>query len=242
MAFLRRAPAKRPQPGKFIVIDGTDGSGKATQTGLLINSLKEAGYNVAMMDFPQYDTKSAGPLEKYLTGKYGEVNPQAASIMYAVDRFDASFKIRKLLDEGVIIIANRYVTSNAGHQGGKIPNKAERIKFFRWLDQLEYGIFNIPKPNLTIILHLPAEVTQRLVMERSVRDNRPLDIHETDTAHIQAAERVYLEIAKLFPNTKLVECMNGNKLMTPQHVHGKVWELVRRIALKNLTPVRVAGR
>jgi len=242
MAFLRRSAPPKPRPGKFIVIDGTDGSGKATQTDLLINTMKEAGYNVAMMDFPQYDTKSAGPLEKYLSGKYGQVNPQAASLFYAVDRFDASFKIRKLLAEGVIIVANRYITSNAGHQGGKIPNKTDRIKFFKWLDQIEYGIFNIPKPNLTIILHLPAEVTQRLVRERSVRDNRPLDIHETDTAHIEAAERVYLEIAKLFPNTKLVECMDGDKLMTPQQVHGKVWELVRRIALKNTSPVHSASR
>lgn len=226
------------QRGRFIVIDGTDGSGKATQAQLLIEELKLGGYAVEMADFPQYGQKSAGLVEDYLNGKYGQLSPQAASIFYAVDRFDASFKIRQWLGEGKIVVANRYVTANAGHQGGKITDDVDRMKFFRWLDNLEYGIFNIPKPDLNIILHVPAETAQQLVDKKSAdvrayANGKKRDLHEADLQHLKNAEKVYMEIAKLFPNTKLVECTSAGELLSPQEVHNKVWELVRRIALKD---------
>ncbi|MEK7097993.1 MAG: thymidylate kinase, partial [Patescibacteria group bacterium] len=132
--------------GKFIVIDGTDGSGKTTQLGLLAERLKNLGHLVEIADFPQYNTKSAGLVEEYLSGKYGsadEVGPYRASIFYACDRYDASFKIRKWLEEGKIVISNRYVTANMGHQGGKIDGEKERKEYFDWLYNLEYETFSI---------------------------------------------------------------------------------------------------
>jgi len=234
----KKAP---PKKGKFIVIDGTDGSGKATQTSLLVEELKTAGYQVEMTDFPQYGTKSAGLIEEYLNGKYGQVGPEAASIFYAIDRFDASFKIRDWLNEGRIVISNRYVTANAGHQGGKIKDDYDRLKFFKWLDNLEYNIFGIPKPDLNIILHMPAEMAQNLVDKKSAADRKYVngkkrDLHEADLNHLKNAEKVYMEISKLFPNTKLVECTEKGRLLSPEDVHNKVWELVRRIALKDIKP------
>lgn len=242
MVLLKLGKSKKKnQAGKFIVIDGTDGSGKATQTHLLVEELKVSGYKVEMTDFPQYGTKSAGLIEEYLNGKYGQVGPEAASIFYAIDRFDASFKIRQWLQEGRIVISNRYVTANAGHQGGKIADNLDRLKFFRWLDNLEYNIFGIPKPDLNIILHVPAEMAQKLVDKKSAGDRKYVngkkrDLHEADLKHLKNAEKVYLEIARLFPNTKLVECVSHGKLLTPAEVNNKVWELVRRIALKDLKP------
>lgn len=240
MAILKFGKSKKSeiQKGRFIVIDGTDGSGKATQTQLLVDTLKAEGSGVEMADFPQYGQKSAGMVEDYLNGKYGQLKPEAASIFYAVDRFDASFKIRQWLEDGKIVVANRYVTANAGHQGGKISDHIDRMKFFRWLDNLEYGIFNIPKPDLNIILHMPAEVAQQLVdrksaLSREYAHGKKRDLHEADLQHLKNAEQVYMEIAKLFPNTKLVECTAGDRLLSPQEVHNKVWELARRIALKN---------
>jgi dTMP kinase len=115
------------------------------------------------------------------------------------------------------------------------------MKFFRWLDNLEYNIFGIPKPDLNVILHMPAEMAQKLVDKKSV-DNRKYvngkkrDLHEADLEHLKNAEKVYMEISKLFPNTKLVECVSQGKLLSPAEVHNKVWELVRRIALKDLRP------
>ena len=238
LSFGKSNKQSEPQKGRFIVIDGTDGSGKATQTQLLIEELKLGGHKVEMADFPQYGQKSAGLVEDYLNGKYGQVSPQAASIFYAVDRFDASFKIKQWLEEGKIVVANRYVTANAGHQGGKIADDIDRMKFFRWLDNLEYTIFNIPKPDLNIILHMTAEMAQKLVDKKSsdVRkyaNGKKRDLHEADLLHLQNAEKVYMEISKLFPNTKLVECVSGGQLLTPPEVSNKVWELVRRIALKD---------
>ena len=204
----------------------------------LVDDLKLGGFDVEMADFPQYGQKSAGMVEDYLNGKYGQLKPEAASIFYAVDRFDASFKIRQWLEEGKVVVANRYVTANAGHQGGKIADDIDRAKFFRWLDNLEYGIFNIPKPDLNIILHVPAAMAQKLVDKKSAdvrkyANGKKRDLHEADLQHLKNAEKVYLEIAKLFPNTKLVECVQGGQLLDPQSVHNKVWELVRRIALKD---------
>jgi len=245
MALLKFGAAKKAehQEGKFIVIDGTDGSGKGTQTQLLIEELRTNGYDVETTDFPQYGQKSAGLVEEYLNGKYGQVNPRAASIFYAVDRFDAGFKIRQWLGEGKIIISNRYVTANAGHQGGKIADDDERLKYFRWLNDLEYNVFGIPKPDLNLILHVPAETAQLLVdkksaAERKYAGGKKRDLHEADLNHLKNAEKVFLEIAKLFPNTKLVECAPDGNLMSPQEVHNKIWELVRRIALKNIKPTK----
>jgi dTMP kinase len=109
--------------GVFIVIDGTDGAGKKTQTDILCEKLKAYGFAVEIADFPQYGHKSAGLVEEYLNGRYGTaeaVGPYAASIFYACDRYDASFKIRKWLAEGKVVVSNRYVAANMGHQGGKI--------------------------------------------------------------------------------------------------------------------------
>src|ERR1700690_874149 len=203
MSLLKFGKSKnkdqRPK-GRFIVIDGTDGSGKATQTQLLVDELKLNNYPVEMTDFPQYGTKSAGLIEEYLNGKYGQVGPEAASIFYAIDRFDASFKIRQWLDSGKIVVSNRYVTANAGHQGGKIADSIDRLKFFRWLDNLEYNIFNIPKPDLNIILHMPAEMAQKLVDKKSsdmrkYANGKKRDLHEADIKHLKNAEKVYLQIA-----------------------------------------------
>lgn len=233
---------KHVKRGRFVVIDGNDGSGKATQTNLLVEELKVAGYEVEIADFPQYGTKSAGLVEEYLIAqKYGQVNPYASSIFYAVDRFDASFKIRKWLTEGKVVVSNRYVTANAGHQGGKIDDEQERIKFFKWLDNLEYNIFGIPKPDLNIILHMPAEVARELIGRKSAESRKQLngqkyDMHEQDLNHLKRAENVFAQITKLFPNTKLVECVKGGQLLSPAEVHNKVWELVRRIALKDFSP------
>ncbi len=237
MQFGARAKAQKNR-GKFIVIDGTDGSGKGTQTALLVETLKREGYKVEMADFPQYGTKSAGPIEEYLNGKYGKLDPYVASMFFAIDRFDASFKIRKWLDEGSIVVSNRYVTANAGHQGGNIESTAERIKYFKWLDDLEYNIFKIPKPDLNLILHVPAKIAQKLVDKKPAEvrkyaegKNKKRDMLESDLKHLQRAEIVFMQITELFPNTKLVECVEDSTLLTPDQVHSKIWTLVRRLVL-----------
>ena len=192
--------------GKFIVVDGTDGSGKATQTKLLVKKLLDEGYSVKTIEFPQYATKSAGMVENYLLlGKYGtaeDVGPYKASIFYACDRYDASFKMRKWLEEGNIVIADRYVGSNMAHQGGKIKDVEERKKYFNWNYNLEFKIFEIPKPDINFILHVKAEISQKLAKKRKTSDKR--DIHEKNINHLRDAEKTYLELASTYKEFELM--------------------------------------
>ncbi|MFA4999876.1 MAG: thymidylate kinase [Patescibacteria group bacterium] len=222
--------------GKFIVIDGTDGSGKTTQLELLKNRLEAAGRIVAIADFPQYNTKSAGLVEEYLSGKYGsaeEVGPYKASIFYAADRYDASFKIRTWLAEGKIVLANRYTSANMGHQGAKITDPAERKKFFQWLYELEYKIFEIPEADLSLILRVEAEISQELAKQRVREDwnGKTKDIHEEDFNHLKKAEAVYCEIATDFPNFKLINCTRDNKIMSREEISELVWNVVSGLDL-----------
>lgn len=226
---------KQRKRGKFIVIDGTDGSGKATQTELLIKRLKKAGYKVEMADFPQYGQKSAALVEEYLNGKYGsaeEVGPYRGSIFYACDRYAASFRIRKWLEQGKIIVANRYVTANMGHQGGKIKDSKKRKKYFKWLYDLEYNVFSIPKPDINLILHVDAFIAQKLVGHKEKRNyikKGKRDIHEKDLKHLRDAEKVYLEIAKSFPKFKLIECTEGGSIMSIEKIGDLVWNSIKKI-------------
>lgn len=221
--------------GKFIVIDGTDGSGKATQLKILRERLSAEGFNVEVADFPQYGKKSAGPVEEYLNGKYGTVDnvgPYKASMFYAIDRYDASFKIREWLEEDKIVISNRYVTANMGHQGGKIDNDKERSEYFKWLYKLEYEDFEIPKPDLNIILHVKAEIAQKLVDKKGHRDyvgGIKRDIHEADLNHLKNAEQTYLNIAKIFNDISLIECTENNNIMTKEKIAEMVWKKVLKI-------------
>ena len=222
--------------GKFIVIDGTDGSGKATQTKLIAARIRKSGRQVKIFDFPQYGKKSAGPLEEYLNGKYGsakDVGPYRGSILYACDRYDASFKIRNFLKEGKIVISNRYVTANMGHQGGKIKSKDARKKYFKWLYELEYNIFGIPKPDLNIILHVDAAIAQKLVDGKGERQyiesKKKRDLHEDDIKHLHDAEKVYLEIAKSFSGFKLIECVKAGKIMTRKEINDLIWRKIKNV-------------
>jgi dTMP kinase len=209
--------------GKLIVIEGTDGSGKATQTELLANRLRQQGRLVEVVDFPQYDNFSAAFVAKYLQGEYGtadEVGPYRASIFFALDRYDKSFEIRRWLEEGKMVIANRYVSANMGHQAGKIRNPKKRAEFLAWLANLEYKIFAIPKPALTIFLYVPPAVGQRLVdkkVRRAYTKGKKRDIHEADFKHLQNASRAYLEVAKKY-RWRVINGTDSQEQLLPREV------------------------
>ncbi len=220
--------------GKFIVIDGTDGSGKATQVKILAEQLKKSGYKIVIVDFPQYNQKSAGMVEEYLSGKYGSVenvNPYQASVFYAVDRFDASFKIGQQLAEGKIVLSNRYVSANMGHQGSKFTSKIKRKRYFKWLYDFEYNLFKIPKPDLSLILHVEPEISQKLCTKRNKKEwiGKKRDIHEENLNHLKKAEKVYLEIADTFPCFKLIKCTENNSILSKKEISEKILKEVKKI-------------
>jgi len=217
--------------GKFIVIDGTDGSGKTVQANRLIERLRGLGREAQLLDFPRYTKPSAYFVERYLRGDYGGVNdvgPKAASLFFALDRFDASADIRAALERGAIIISNRYVSANKGHQTGKISDPNEQAAFVAWLNDVEYDWLKIPKPDLTLLLHVPAEIGFEL--SRS-RDGEKTDIHQKDIEHLRAAERAYLRLPEIdkVENWQAIECTTDGKLLPIDEIHELVWQKVETL-------------
>lgn len=222
--------------GVFIVLEGTDGSGKTEQFKRLIKRLESNEYKVKTVDFPQYGKLSAYFVEQYLQGKYGswkQVGPYKACLFYALDRFAVAEKIKKWLDQGYVVLSNRYVGSNLGHQGVKIKAKKARETFFQWVNDLEYNILSIPKPDINIFLHMPAKIAYDLIAQKGVREylgSKKRDIHEQDITHLQTAEKVYKEIVKLFSKDfKTIECVSNNKLLSIDEIAQKVWKIVSRL-------------
>lgn len=220
--------------GKLVVIDGTDGSGKGTHSGMLIERLTREGRSVELADFPRYGNPSAYFVEKYLRGEYGsadDVGPYRASEFYALDRYDASFGMRKSLSEGMVIISNRYVSSNMGHQAGKIPDPVEREQFLTWLKELEYGKFQMPVPDANILLYVPPEVGQQLVAQKSARaytQGKTHDIHEADIAHLRNASEAYLEVAAR-EGWKVINCMmvDNTTLRSKEEIHEEIYAYLK---------------
>ncbi|OGZ08109.1 MAG: hypothetical protein A2942_03450 [Candidatus Lloydbacteria bacterium RIFCSPLOWO2_01_FULL_50_20] len=217
--------------GKLIVIDGTDGSGKGTQSALLIERLSREGKEAKLADFPQYGQSSAFFVEKYLRGEYGtleSVDAYKASLFYALDRYDASFHMRKWLDLGTIIVSNRYVSSNMGHQAGKIADPKEREKFLAWLKDLEYGMLAIPRPDVNILLFMPPEVGQSLVDkkgDRAYTQGKKRDLHEGDIEHLRHASKAYREVA-LREGWRIINCVkeDGATPRAIEAIHEEVYE------------------
>ncbi|MBU1039384.1 dTMP kinase [Patescibacteria group bacterium] len=219
--------------GLFIVIEGTDGSGKTLQTALLSKALRKQGKKVQVISFPRYGQPSAKLVEQYLNGYFGQswqVSPYQASLFYAVDRFAATKQIRNWLKQGRIVIANRYVFSNAAHQGGKIVNIKERKKYWQWLIDLEYNLLNIPEPDITFLLHVSAKLAQQLVDKKTkrsyIKSGKKRDIHENDLNHLQAAEKAYLELVKLY-KLKVIKCQEGGKLLEPQKINNNLQKIIK---------------
>ncbi len=219
--------------GKLVVIDGTDGSGKATHAGMLIERLAREGRNASLADFPRYKNPSAYFVERYLRGEYGPletIGAKKASLFYALDRYDASFDMRKSLQEGAIIVSNRYVSSNMGHQAGKIDDPTERAECIEWLKELEYGIFELPRPDANVLLYVPPEVGQMLVDKKAAREytqGKKRDIHEADLSHLQKASGAYLEVATR-EGWKVINCMADSQTLRPKEViHEEIYAYLK---------------
>lgn len=224
---------------RLIVVEGIDGSGKKTQTELLLHRLQNEGHDVEMFSFPRYGEPSSFFVEKYLRGEYGQVkdiSPRKASLFYALDRFDWSAYLKKQLSNGKIILLDRYLVSNLAHQGSKIKNENERRDFFNWVYNLEYGLLGLPRPGMTIVLHVPSEVAYELIGKKEDRAHlkgKKRDIHEGDAEHLRKSEEVYLELAKLYPDDfRLVRCAPGGAikfLRSKEDIHEEIWNVVRGI-------------
>lgn len=220
--------------GLFVVIDGSDGSGKGTQHALLVQRLQQEGLAFEQCDFPQYGQPSAYFVEQYLNGAYGgldDVPALQASVFYAVDRFAASFDIRKALSAGKIVIANRFTASNLAHQGAKLADAEARAKLYQTIEQFEHETMGIPKPGLNIILSVPATRGQQNVDQKAARSytTKKRDIHEADVDFLRRSVEVYDELCQLFPEQFVrIDCMKDKATMLPvETIHERIWQILQ---------------
>jgi len=227
--------------GKLIVIDGTDASGKATQTKLLIKRLKRDGRKVKVVDFPDYYQNFFGAFighclsEQYYN--FVKVHPKIASVLYAADRFESKDKIKKWLEEGYIVVTNRYVSANQIHQGGKITNNKKREAFIKWLAEMEYKVFKISKPDVVFYLSVPIPIVLKLIRERNKKSNRKYlgkkkakkqDVHEKDVKFLENSRKSALWLAKTQKSWVKIECEKGGQMDTRENIHQKIYKEVAR--------------
>lgn len=212
--------------GKLIVIEGLDGSGKATQTQMLFDALQERGESVMKVSFPDYESDSSALVRMYLNGGFGSdpnaVNPYAASSFYAVDRY-ASFvrNWKQFYQAGGTVIADRYTTSNAVHQCAKLP-ETEWQDFLQWLFRYEYELLGIPAPDKTVYLRVEPEVSQRLLAKRYDGDASKKDIHEANQDYLRRARLAADYCAKTL-SWRTVECVRDAQMRSAEEIAAEVF-------------------
>jgi dTMP kinase len=231
--------------GKLIVIDGTDGSGKTTQTELLIKHLRKDGKQVKFIHFPRYKENFFGSFighclsEQYYN--WVNIHPKIASVMYAADRWESKKEIEDFLRRGYVVIMDRYISANQIHQGGKIVNVKKREAFIKWLAEMEYGVFKIPKPDLTIYLSLPIKIVLKLIKKRDYKGARAYlgnkkkqkkDVHEKDVNFMKNSIKSALWLAKTQKGWVKIDCAKNNTIDTRENIHEKIYEKVKKIIKK----------
>lgn len=218
--------------GKLIVIEGLDGSGKATQTALLTKALEGKGVQLKQVSFPDYDNPSSSLVKMYLNGELGEspddINAYAASSFYAVDRY-ASYKKywQKDYDNGKVIIADRYSTSNAIYQLSKVALE-KRDEFLQWLQDYEYNCMELPKPDMVIYLDMPLEVSQKLLTQRYNGNEDKKDLHESNFRFLQQCrESAIYSAGKM--NWKIVNCAENGNPKTIESIHSDIINIINNV-------------
>ena len=212
--------------GKLIIIEGSDGSGKATQTKKLYDRLEAENYKIKKVEFPNYNSGSSALVKMYLRGDFGknatDVDPYVCSTFYAVDRY-ASFKTgwEEFYNNGGIIICDRYTTSNMVHQASKID------KYLDWLNDLEFNLYKIPKPDCAIFLDVPVEVSKSLMQDRNnkITGESEKDIHESDFEYLKKSYENSLYIADKY-DWKRINCVENNQLRTINDIHNEIYSII----------------
>lgn len=215
--------------GKLISIEGLDGSGKATQTGLLCDALSQRGVNLRRVSFPDYKEPSSALVKMYLGGEFGanpeDVSAYAASSFYAVDRY-ASYKRHWCTDyaDGALIVADRYTTSNIVFQLSKLP-ESQWEEFIAWAEDFEYAKLGLPKPNLTIYLDMPPDVSQKLLNSRYHGDEKKKDIHESNAAYLSACRKSAAYACDRL-DWKVIHCSQGGTPRTVEQIHADIIKII----------------
>jgi dTMP kinase len=236
---------------KIILIEGTDGSGKETQSKLLVDRLSKEGFPAERINIPAYDTPTGkivgqcylgkdlglGPEATMMFGDPDSLDPKLACLYYAGDRYFAVPEIKRMQDEGKIPILDRWVESNMGHQGGKIFEESERESMFEWIRQLEYDVLKLPQPDIKLFFYMPLNVSLELRNRRSEENGEELDGHERNLGHMARAETSYLHMLELYPKGwHRIDCAPDctiDSLKTPEEISDEVYNIVQPLIILN---------
>jgi dTMP kinase len=222
--------------GKFIAIEGIDGSGKRTQLDLLARALESRGVAIAQFSFPRYESSFGRLVARYLNGEFGPlsaVDAHLSALLYAGDRFESKGELETALAAGKTILADRYIASNLAHQTARVAPQ-RREEFLNWLKRLEYGLYGLPMEDLVVYLRLPVVEAHRLVGLKESREYTTLqrDLQEADQKHLEQAALVFDRLA-MEPNWVTVNCLaqtsdlkEGGALLPPEKIHASVLSAV----------------
>ncbi len=214
------------QKGRFIVIDGNDGSGKQTQATLLAQHLEKKGKKVVLLSFPRYTETFFGHfLKDLLQGKHGDfihLDPYLAALPYAIDRSTSAQEIQKILSTGGYVISDRYTSANQIHQGGKTKNPSERKKFLAWLDMMEHDILGVVRPDVIVYLDVPVTISLQLL------NNKQRDTAEENEEYLKNSVISARNLMRGNPKTWLhVKCNKGNNMRTREDIHAEIRSLLK---------------
>ena len=210
---------------RFVVIEGLDGSGKSTQLKLLRDFLEKEGISYKYLHFPRLEEGVYGELvARFLRGEMGpndQVDPYLVALIFAGDRAEASSMLRKWMEEGYLVIVDRYVYSNIAFQCAKLPTVEERKQLRDWILDFEFNHNKLPKPDLNLLLHVPIEFTRQQLEKARAGDDRTYlkgerDIHEEDLGFQERVMKEYLSLQEHVADLKLIDCTDGNgKMQAP---------------------------
>lgn len=229
--FLNHIKSNKKRKGRLIVVEGSDGSGKATQTQLLVDHLKKNHLKVKQIEFPRYYTSFHGEIvARFLRGEFGQmqtVSPYLISLAYALDRLSLREQINDWLKQGYLIIANRYVTSSIAHQAARLPQN-QREEFIEWLDTLEYRVHKLPREDLVIYLYVSWQIGQKLSQQaKKAYLNGQKDIAEVDIKHLQETEKMYEWLLTHKKNWVKIDCVKGGKIKSREEIQREIRQIIK---------------
>ncbi len=219
--------------GKLFVIEGADGCGKQTQTQLLYDRLLKDGLNIRKAEFPNYESESSSLVKMYLRGDFGcdpeKISPYISSTFFAADRY-ATYKteLEDFFNEGGIVVADRYTTSNMVHQASKIHDERERDKFLAWLCDFEYKLYSIPVPDSVFFLDIPYDKAQQLILNRDNKFSHESkkDIHESDPDYLKASYLAACELSDKYAWQR-INCIKDGKLLDINSIHEIIYSKIK---------------
>jgi len=217
--------------GILIALEGIDGSGKGTQATRLCNRITQAKKRSVLLSFPRYEATHFGrAIGDFLNGRFGtldQVSPYLASILYAGDRFESRDLLHNSLNDNDIVVLDRYIASNTAHQAAKLSGSG-RGELIEWIRTLEHQVFQLPHPDLVLLLDLPAHDAQKLIAKKQARNYTDLDadLHEADVDYLERVRNVYLELAAAVDCWETIECGLGGRVRSVDEINDEIWNVL----------------